>query len=324
MLTISFCFQFPSVIELNVGGTYLTTRLRTLTQYKDSMLEVMFSGRHHVEQDSKGRYLIDRDGKLFHHILNYLRHDNMPPPDMAVDVLKEAQYYQLTDLENWCRRQRSVISNEIVKIAEDKEQRLPGSQFLTFDALAKLAKQSFEGEQSSLVENGENGSLVGKVGVVFVGQQFKVGRESRRFTEKARVWQPFVPLENTCWIGQRLNHHCDVGSDLPLPVHASMVIYGDNVINPVLCVQRAVQQFNQVNRRLQLDLQRYDATNGKAVDAITLWTKCTTCGKEVYCFCFKFLFRAAFEPAESNPDILSICQILEKMSFTGGGLQVFH
>ena len=293
------------------------------------MLEVMFSGRHHVEQDSQGRYFIDRDGKLFHHILNYLHHDNMPPPDMAVDILKEAQYYQLTGLEKWCRGQHSVILKEIVKIAEDKEQRLPGIQHLTFEALAKLAKQSFEGEQSSLVENGENGSLVGKVGVVFVSEHFKVGRESWRFMEQGKSWQPFEPLENTCWIGQRLGHHCDVGTDLPvgtdppLPVHASMVIYDDNVINPVLCVQRAVQQFNQVNRRLQLDLQRYDAIHGKAVDAITLWTDCTKCGKKVYCFCFKFLFRAAFEPAESNPDISSICRILEKMSFSGGRLQVF-
>ena len=288
------------------------------------MLEVMFSGRHHVEQDSQGRYFIDRDGKLFHHILNYLRFDKLPPPDMAVDILQEAQYYQLTGLENWCREQRSVILKEIVKIAEDKEQRLPGSQFLTFDTLARLAKQSFEGEQSSLLENGENGSLVGKVGVVFVGEQFKVGMGSQRFIEQARFSPPFKPLENTHWIGERLDHHCNVGAHPPLPVHASMVIYDDDVINPVLCVQRAVQQFNEVNGRLQLDLQRYDAIHGKAVDAITLWTKCTKCGKVVYCFCLKFLFRAAFEPAETNPDISSICRILEKMSFSGGGLRVFR
>jgi uracil-DNA glycosylase len=41
------------------------------------MLAAMFSGRHHIERDEKGRYFIDRDGKLFNYILNYLRNKEL-------------------------------------------------------------------------------------------------------------------------------------------------------------------------------------------------------------------------------------------------------
>ena len=94
------------------------------------MLAAMFSGRHRVEQDSQGRYFIDRDGKLFHHMLTFLRHDKLPPPDMAVDVLQAAEYYQVIGFVDWCKLQDSLILKEFVALAEREEQ-LPGCQLLT-------------------------------------------------------------------------------------------------------------------------------------------------------------------------------------------------
>ena len=55
-----FEFQFPNVINLNVGGKKFATRLSTLRKYPDSMLAVMFSGRHEVETDQDNNYFIDR------------------------------------------------------------------------------------------------------------------------------------------------------------------------------------------------------------------------------------------------------------------------
>ena len=65
IVNIKILFQFPNVISLNVGGYIFTTSLSTLLKYEDSMLAVMFSGRHDIVKDENGHYFIDRDGKYF-------------------------------------------------------------------------------------------------------------------------------------------------------------------------------------------------------------------------------------------------------------------
>jgi hypothetical protein len=57
---------------LDVGGKHFTTSLTTLSREPDSMLGVMFSGRFKIMTDEHGRVFIDRDGKLFQYILEYL------------------------------------------------------------------------------------------------------------------------------------------------------------------------------------------------------------------------------------------------------------
>lgn len=108
--------QFQNVVTLNIGGTIHTTSLSTLLKYPDSMLAVMFSGRHHLATDDQGRYFIDRDGKLFIHILNYLRDNKMPPLSLAVDVYEEAQYYNIVPL--------ITALNSTCPVASDKIRRL--------------------------------------------------------------------------------------------------------------------------------------------------------------------------------------------------------
>lgn len=61
------------IINLNVGGHKFTTSLQTLQSDPNTMLGVMFSGRHLVIKQDDGSILIDRDGMLFHMLLNYLR-----------------------------------------------------------------------------------------------------------------------------------------------------------------------------------------------------------------------------------------------------------
>ena len=63
------------IIELNVGGFPFTTTRKTLCRVPGSVLEAMFSGRfpNGTNRKEDGTYFIDRNGRHFSHILDYLR-----------------------------------------------------------------------------------------------------------------------------------------------------------------------------------------------------------------------------------------------------------
>ncbi|CAK7341511.1 unnamed protein product [Dovyalis caffra] len=88
-------------IKNKLGKKFCTT-IDTLTQREpDSMLAAMFSGRHTVSEDpNKGYVFIDRDGKHFRHILNWLRDGVVPTLTDAEysELMREAEYYQLLGL----------------------------------------------------------------------------------------------------------------------------------------------------------------------------------------------------------------------------------
>ncbi|XP_028404006.1 BTB/POZ domain-containing protein kctd15-like [Dendronephthya gigantea] len=93
---------FPPVLSLNIGGTIYTASLTTLTRCSKSMLAAMFSGRMPLETDTNGNYFIDRDGKLFRHVLNFLRSGqlHLPKGFAELEQLKqEAEFYQLKDMK---------------------------------------------------------------------------------------------------------------------------------------------------------------------------------------------------------------------------------
>ncbi|MFH4979184.1 hypothetical protein AB6A40_005893 [Gnathostoma spinigerum] len=96
-------------VKINVGGALYYTTIATLVKH-DSMLRAMFSGRMEVLTDEDGWVLIDRCGKHFGTILNFLRDGNVPLPDCRVEtmeILAEAKYYLIQDLilqcQNWLR-----------------------------------------------------------------------------------------------------------------------------------------------------------------------------------------------------------------------------
>ena len=97
---------FEKIVTLNVGGSWYSTTLSTLTKYPDSLLGAMFSGRHALVQQEDGSYFIDRDGEVFSHILSYLRDSNivlaLVPTlvrELRLSLEYEAQFYQLQELE---------------------------------------------------------------------------------------------------------------------------------------------------------------------------------------------------------------------------------
>lgn len=91
-------------VKLNVGGSLHYTTIGTLTKH-DNMLRAMFSGRMEVLTDSEGWILIDRAGKHFGTILNFLRDGTVPLPDSyweLVELLQEAKYYLVQELVDAC------------------------------------------------------------------------------------------------------------------------------------------------------------------------------------------------------------------------------
>lgn len=88
-------------VSLNVGGEIYTTTLDTLTHYRDSMLGAMFTGQIPVLRDNRGHVFIDRDGKIFRYILNYLRSNSLDLPDGFSEVAllrREADFFQIHPL----------------------------------------------------------------------------------------------------------------------------------------------------------------------------------------------------------------------------------
>jgi len=100
------CVASAQKIVLDVGGAHYSTSRSTLTKYPDSMLGVMFSGRHDLDsmKSSDGSFFIDRDGAHFQYILDYLRDGeevvrSFPKScEVLLGLLREAKYYQLEGL----------------------------------------------------------------------------------------------------------------------------------------------------------------------------------------------------------------------------------
>ncbi|KAL7986575.1 BTB/POZ domain-containing adapter for CUL3-mediated RhoA degradation protein 3 isoform X2 [Protobothrops mucrosquamatus] len=105
--TTSFKSGSPSskYVKLNIGGALYYTTMQTLTK-QDTMLKAMFSGRMEVLTDSEGWILIDRCGKHFGTILNYLRDGAVPLPESRREIeelLAEAKYYLVQGLVDECQ-----------------------------------------------------------------------------------------------------------------------------------------------------------------------------------------------------------------------------
>ncbi|XP_065914500.1 uncharacterized protein [Dysidea avara] len=114
-------------ILLNVGGIRFSTSRSTLTKYPESMLGVMFSGRHDLEtmKCSDGSFFIDRDGTHFRYILNYLRDGeervwSFPKSlELLQEIFCEAKYYQLSGLLialNSLMREVDVVSQDSIAL----------------------------------------------------------------------------------------------------------------------------------------------------------------------------------------------------------------
>eukprot|EP00028_Trichosphaerium_sp_Am-I-7-wt_P002392 CAMPEP_0168520310 /NCGR_PEP_ID=MMETSP0405-20121227/7887_1 /TAXON_ID=498012 /ORGANISM="Trichosphaerium sp, Strain Am-I-7 wt" /LENGTH=175 /DNA_ID=CAMNT_0008541119 /DNA_START=15 /DNA_END=539 /DNA_ORIENTATION=- len=80
------------IIDLNVGGTHVSTTRRTLCLVEGSMLQIMFSGRWENKHtlDKEGRIFLDMDPSHFAMILGTLRAGSLRG-ELDFRKLKKAQ-----------------------------------------------------------------------------------------------------------------------------------------------------------------------------------------------------------------------------------------
>eukprot|EP01130_Rhizamoeba_saxonica_P011459 TRINITY_DN475_c0_g3_i4.p1 TRINITY_DN475_c0_g3~~TRINITY_DN475_c0_g3_i4.p1 ORF type:complete len:319 (+),score=62.65 TRINITY_DN475_c0_g3_i4:606-1562(+) len=103
-------------VKLDIGGNYFSTSVQTLTKFPDSMFGAMFSGRYEIEYDDDSCVFIDRDGTHFRYILNFLRdgHIDLPQdPQIHLELLREAEYYQINPLVKYLRSGELSCTNKI-------------------------------------------------------------------------------------------------------------------------------------------------------------------------------------------------------------------
>ncbi|VDH93959.1 BTB/POZ domain-containing protein kctd15-like [Mytilus galloprovincialis] len=94
--------RYTAPVHIDVGGVIYTASLETLTRYPESRLAKLFNGSIPIILDTlKQHYFIDRDGKTFRHILNYLRSSKIILPENFCEheqLYEEAKYYELHGL----------------------------------------------------------------------------------------------------------------------------------------------------------------------------------------------------------------------------------
>ena len=93
--------ESDKIVRLNVGGTHYDVAYSTLTMNPDTMLARLVSGTIPT-RELDGRIFIDRNGRIFEHILDFLRNGNQWIISEDQNLIKrihlEAKFFAITDL----------------------------------------------------------------------------------------------------------------------------------------------------------------------------------------------------------------------------------
>eukprot|EP00005_Dracoamoeba_jomungandri_P009640 CAMPEP_0174269726 /NCGR_PEP_ID=MMETSP0439-20130205/42039_1 /TAXON_ID=0 /ORGANISM="Stereomyxa ramosa, Strain Chinc5" /LENGTH=270 /DNA_ID=CAMNT_0015358635 /DNA_START=59 /DNA_END=868 /DNA_ORIENTATION=+ len=88
------------IICLNVGGKRFVTTQGTLCSKGSNFFTSLLSGRHTATKDDKGAYFIDRNGEVFHTILEFFRTGQVDYSSVVSKhiLVREAQFYCVDEL----------------------------------------------------------------------------------------------------------------------------------------------------------------------------------------------------------------------------------
>nr|XP_054770368.1 BTB/POZ domain-containing protein KCTD21-like [Lytechinus pictus] len=104
-------------VGLNVGGKIFKTSRTTLLADPDSFFSGLLDGAIPSAIDDQGNYLIDQDGEVFRHVLNFMRYNELVLPEgfKEYGVLKrQADFFQLESLKSSIERPMQVDGSEAV------------------------------------------------------------------------------------------------------------------------------------------------------------------------------------------------------------------
>lgn len=119
------------IVKLNVGGHVFTTTYSTLQAFPESFLARMFATElQPAHIDNEGNCFIDRDGSLFHYVLQFLRDpEGMGLPqslEVSKSLQREANFFGLTALEERLQqREEQEVQREREREEAERRQGLP-------------------------------------------------------------------------------------------------------------------------------------------------------------------------------------------------------
>ena len=126
-VSLIILMAMSEIVRMNVGGYVYQTTLATLSGASGSLghwfSEGSDSGLVPTLRDEEGRFFIDRDGKHFGKILNFLRDGTIPLPasrEARQELRMEAEYFNLLPLiEMMDRHEVSLVkANEAASAAQ--------------------------------------------------------------------------------------------------------------------------------------------------------------------------------------------------------------
>jgi len=80
------------IIKLNIGGKQYVTSRSTLMRIPNTFFSALLSGEIPSVKDEQNAYFIDREGRWFEPVLNFLRTDNIIiPPTMSRDAVLQVK-----------------------------------------------------------------------------------------------------------------------------------------------------------------------------------------------------------------------------------------
>jgi len=101
----------------------VTTKSTLLSSGEPNFFTALLNGKLNSQKDQNGAYFIDRNGKFFEPILDFLRHgDLIIPPELNLSlVLKEANFYSIDVTPGLCKIQEGLYtsSNWILFLERD-------------------------------------------------------------------------------------------------------------------------------------------------------------------------------------------------------------